>query len=322
MDHNEEPQDMHDDFRNFLDSIEDETMMNFILNRLQQLQPDAFVYDETGQKILSIRRLSHTTISRLVDSVKKHQTGTLPQKRFRESSDDGYELKKQFSEKSAFEGLDCSVLLKIAQNLDPQNYVAFASVSRQLRQCLNTGRYNPNEKEALVDFLGDVRKLELANLSSVRKYTNALYFIKNPSKQVQLAAVTRDGNAIEYIRNPSEEVQLTAVRQNALAIEYIENPYEKVQLAAVFRNVKALKFIKNPTEKVQLLAINKYIGAIKYIQNPTDRVQLEAVMMDGYNIKYIKNPSEQVQLAAVTQEGDAIRYIDNPSEQVQLAAFN
>ena len=47
-------------------------------------------------------------------------------------------------------------------------------------------------------------------MAAVQRYGYAIYYIKNPSEEVQLAAVQQDGHAIEYIENPSEEVQLIA----------------------------------------------------------------------------------------------------------------
>jgi hypothetical protein len=41
-----------------------------------------------------------------------------------------------------------------------------------------------------------------------------IYYISNPSIEVQLESVKQNPNAIKYIPNPSIEVQLAAVKQN------------------------------------------------------------------------------------------------------------
>ena len=115
--------------------------------------------------------------------------------------------------------------------------------------------------------------------------------IKNPPKEIQLAAVNQDGFSIGYIRNPSIEIQLAAVNQNGDALEFIKYPSEEVQLAAIKQDSLAIRFIKNPSEKVQLAAVKQYGWAIEYIENPSEEVQLAAVKQDNLAIRLIKNPS-------------------------------
>ena len=59
-----------------------------------------------------------------------------------------------------------------------------------------------------------------------------LPLIKNPDKEVQLAAVKRDGLIIRVIKNPDKEIQLAAVKRSDRAIQFIKNPDKDVQLAA------------------------------------------------------------------------------------------
>jgi hypothetical protein len=157
-------------------------------------------------------------------------------------------------------------------------------------------------------------------LAAVNQNGYAIKYIENPDKDVQLAAVKRNGNAIKYIENPDKDVQLTAVNKYGYAIYYIKNPDKDVQLAAVKKNGNAISYIKNPDKDVQLVAVNNDGYAIVYIKNPDKDVQLAAVNEDGYAISYIKNPDKDVQLAAVNQNGYAIEYIENPDKDVQLTA--
>ena len=87
----------------------------------------------------------------------------------------------------------------------------------------------------------------------VERLSGDIKFIKNPDKEVQLAAVKEDGNSIQYIKNPDKEVQLEAVKKNGLVIQYIENPNELFQMEAVYNNIHSIKYIENPSENTQLL---------------------------------------------------------------------
>ena len=139
-------------------------------------------------------------------------------------------------------------------------------------------------------------------------------------KGMDLEAVKRKSDSIQYMENPSEEVQLAAVKQEGWAIQFIENPTEKLKLAAVNQNGYAIQYIKNPSEELQMAAVKQNGLAIQYIKNPSEAVQVAAVKQNGYAISCIKKPSEEVQLAAVNQEGWAIQYIKNPSEKVKSKA--
>ncbi len=48
----------------------------------------------------------------------------------------------------------------------------------------------------------------------------------------ELMKVRENAYAIKHIKNPSKEMQLAAVQENGHAIEYIENPSDKIRLAA------------------------------------------------------------------------------------------
>ena len=76
---------------------------------------------------------------------------------------------------------------------------------------------------------------EEVELAAVKKNPKALYYIKNPSEKVQLAAVEEDGTAIRYIPKElrSEKVQLAAVKENGRAIEFIKNPSSEIQKVVI-----------------------------------------------------------------------------------------
>jgi DUF971 family protein len=169
------------------------------------------------------------------------------------------------------------------------------------------------------EVFGNYIKLDITK-NKIYDNPKLIAFVKNPDKDVQLAAVKKTGYAIRNIENPDKDVQLAAVNQNGNAIQYIKNPEKDVQLTAVNKNGYAIDYIKNPEKDVQLAAVNQNGYAIKYIKNPDKDVQLAAVNEDGYAIRLIKNPEKDVQLAAVNRDGNAIQYIENPDKDVQLTA--
>ena len=151
---------------------------------------------------------------------------------------------------------------------------------------------NHKELKELITKL--IKHLNINEIELVKKNSNYIMFIPNPSEEVQLEAIKKNGAAMRYIPNPSEEFQLKAVKQNGYAIKYIPNPSEKFQLEAVKESGFAIQFIQNPSEEVQLEAVKQTGFAIKCIKNPSEEVQLEAVKENGFAIEYIKNPHPSV----------------------------
>jgi hypothetical protein len=137
---------------------------------------------------------------------------------------------------------------------------------------------------------------------------------------MQLAAVKKDPQAIQYIKNPSKEVQLLVVKKNWKLLQYIKNPDKEVQLVAVKQDPQAIQYIKNPSKEVQLVVVKENWKLLRYIKNPDKEVQLTAVKQNWHAIQYIKNPDKEVQLIAVKQNRQAIQYIKYPSKEVQLIA--
>ena len=154
--------------------------------------------------------------------------------------------------------------------------------------------------------------------------TNARFLplIKNPSKQIQLAAVKHDNSALSFIETPSEEMQMAGIDKWHGSIQYINNPTEKVQWAAIKAGPAIIKHIKNPSEALQLAAVSEQGYVIQFIKNPSEAVQLAAISRAGagFVIQFIKNPTEKVQLVAVNDSRENILHIDTPTEKVIRAA--
>jgi len=179
------------------------------------------------------------------------------------------------SPKKGMLDLPCDLLLEIAKNLDPQDYLTMSLVSKKIDMCLSEGRFNTSKTDR--DNLKKAKKEILQReLAAVIQNGLLIEFIENPSEKVQLAAVNQDGSAIRFIENPSEKVQLAAVRKDPYVIEFIKNPSEEVQLEAVSQDGFLIRFIKNPSEKVQLFAVREKKSAILFIKISSREVQMAA----------------------------------------------
>ena len=153
---------------------------------------------------------------------------------------------------NVFTNLPCGVLLKIANELDPEDYLKMTNVSYEIDLCLSEGRYKTKKEKGE---LKAAQKKILKQIDNVETLSYNIQYIDNPSEIVQLAAVRHNADSFRFIKNPTEKVQLHAVRTYADQIRFIENPSEKVQLAAVNKWHAAIQYIKNPTE-----AVKKVVG--------------------------------------------------------------
>lgn len=127
-----------------------------------------------------------------------------------------------------------------------------------------------------------------------------LYTIGEVSEEVKMEAVQQDGRAIQLIKNPSREVMMAAIKQTSEALEVIA----AYKLGVI-------------DDEMALIAINKVPQAIRYLKNPSEAVQLIAVRQNGIVLQWIKNPSEEVQLAALKNNPMAEYAIHNPTGKVK-----
>jgi len=191
-----------------------------------------------------------------------------------------------------FTKLDCSVLLKIAEYLDPEDYISMSQLSYEIDMCLSERRYKGKKEKAELKMVQ--RNILAKESKAVRWEGSSIRYIKNPTKTAQLAAVKQNGLAIQYIETPSEEMKLAAVKQNGLAIQYIENQTEKLQIEAVKNNAESLKYILNPSESLKWSAVALMPHVIRDIENPSENLQLAAVKLDPNVLSMIKNPTNKV----------------------------
>ena len=61
----------------------------------------------------------------------------------------------------------------------------------------------------------------MTNLEKVKKNGRALYYVKNQTTEICLAAVKENGCALEFVKKQTEEICLAAFEQNEKSIKYI-----------------------------------------------------------------------------------------------------
>lgn len=141
--------------------------------------------------------------------------------------------------------IPCDLLLILARELDPEDYLNFSAVSKKIRNCLKTGKYSQAEIEDAKNFILQQKKKLKEMLDVVRKDPFAIKNFPNAPEKVKLAAVQLNGEAIRYISNPSEAVKLAAVKRSWKAIEYIDNPSDEMSKIAAAGRTKSYKtFLK------------------------------------------------------------------------------
>ena len=202
---------------------------------------------------------------------------------------------------------------------------------------------------------------EATQLAAIKSYNgHHIYFMRNPSEAVKLAAVAKDGTAIKEIDNPSMQVRSAAIKQNPLVITEIPNPtLDEVMLALVGKwNPEdrrsriedvckhIVKHLDNPSEDTLVKLATRYPVAVLHISSPSETLVLTAVEKypliirdlpvefvskaarilavsnDGTTLKFIADPSDDEILAAVTNWGPAIQHVANPSESLQRIAVS
>lgn len=74
---------------------------------------------------------------------------------------------------NVFTKLDCNILLKIAEKVDPQDFLNFSLVSREIDNCISDGRYKTSNKEETRR-----KRLELKNMKRdlARRQMNSLNY--------------------------------------------------------------------------------------------------------------------------------------------------
>ena len=105
---------------------------------------------------------------------------------------------------------------------------------------------------------------------AIQKRPSNIWYIDNPSEELQLEAVRRDGNAFSCIHAPkSQAVCLAAVEQNPKALLKMKDKHKTpdVCLAAVKKDGSVLHCIKNQTPEMCKIAIVQDIKFERYVKD-------------------------------------------------------
>lgn len=129
------------------------------------------------------------------------------------------------------------------------------------------------------DFSDDIQQ------GILEKYWAAIEWIKNPSKEFQIAACTNNPMAIRYIKNPCKEAQIIAVTKDPLTFYTNDNRCEEAQIIAMKGNPFGLESYGRSEKKVKLC----------------EKAQIIAVKRDWRQCRGIENPCEEA--IRITKEG-------------------
>jgi hypothetical protein len=70
-------------------------------------------------------------------------------------------------------------------------------------------------------------------LEAVKKYGEALQFVKQQTEDICLAAVKKDGYALRYVNEQTEAICLAAVKKDGYALKYVKEQTEAICISAV-----------------------------------------------------------------------------------------
>jgi len=134
--------------------------------------------------------------------------------------------KRSVSPKKGMLDLPCDVLLEIAKNLDPQDYLTMSLVSKKIDMCLSEGKYDTlKEKAMLKQIQKDFLQIERLNR---RKYLEPTFLsLSNPSLKVQEYVIRQDPGLILHIKDPNPVIEEIAIRLNPRLIFYLKNPRQE-----------------------------------------------------------------------------------------------
>ena len=97
---------------------------------------------------------------------------------------------------------------------------------------------------------------ELKDLEMVKENADTLYYVKNQTEEVCLAAVKQDGWALQFVNNQTEPVCLAAVKQYCGSLYLVKNQTENIVLEAA-NNTKGRLIIRIKFNKIWYLNTNQ-----------------------------------------------------------------
>ena len=103
------------------------------------------------------------------------------------------------------EDLPCDVLLIIADNLGPGDYVHLSQVSKNIQKCLDTGKYEPGEVDMIKSRLAQLRQ-EFGIYYIPTEYTGGSYNILDLYKSVEYGLNTEEEFKNFVIKIPIQDL--------------------------------------------------------------------------------------------------------------------
>jgi len=118
--------------------------------------------------------------------------------------------------------------------------------------------------------------------TAVYECTDALRYVKNPSKELIMYGISKDGDFLSLLddKDKTYELCMQAVSTSGRAIKHV--PY------------------RFQTNEICEIAIDKYHFALDDIINPTDEVCIKAIKKNStYNEKFLKNKSPRTKIIGI-----------------------
>jgi hypothetical protein len=130
--------------------------------------------------------------------------------------------------------------------------------------------------------------------------------LDNVSEATLLALVQIHAPGIKYIKNPSKELQIACVTKQPSAIGAIENPCLEARLISIQGAGTSLRYFSEHTPELEQMAVSQSAFAISHVKNPSPALMQQAVSAAPTAIRYLDNPSVEAQKIALSGTEDSI----------------
>jgi hypothetical protein len=233
-------------------------------------------------------------------------------------SDNGYSLQMKRTLEEDIpeppEALIPDIYEAISRHLSvPAHYYALARVNKTywLRLAKNPRIHGPMRREYFAAW---------HRLLVKEQPTTALIYTPKQTPELCRAAVKKYGQALQYVRCPTLELELMAVSQAGCALEYVrERTDALVDIALtndhwVWTKIDVAK--KTPEFTLHAISLNPKV--LRWIKDQIEEMCLCAVRQNGFLLAAAKVRTRRVLLEAVRQNGRALQYVTSDEQTDEI----
>ena len=160
------------------------------------------------------------------------------------------------------------------------------------------------------------------NLDVIRKDPSKIQHIINQTEEQCLEAVSRNGLTLYYVKNKTPKICLAAVKQNPNALNFVNDQTKEICEEAVKRNGFCIQYVKKKTPELYMLAVKQQGASIRFIEEKTPELWKEALKQDGSLIQYTKNQTEEMALIAVQSDPKNLIFIREQTPEIIKEAIS